>query len=144
MEQALDELVDIHEYVEFTWAGQVMYDVRRDPGDQPSCRVADEPSSDGHSECDGERSGFAPAPRAPSNLSSQESEKEAVISDHFVVIYPPNSKKGLLVCTEVGDSSAWLPENPARDWKVMERENADTVVYSAKLLVSVSVAYLGL
>ena len=31
VQQALDELVDIHEYVEFTWAGQVMYDVRRHP-----------------------------------------------------------------------------------------------------------------
>ena len=144
MQQALDELVDIHEYVEFTWEGQVIYDVRRHHSDQPSCRVADEPSSDGHSECDGERSGFAAAPRAPRSLSSQEPEKEAVISDHFVVIYPPNSTKALLVCAEDGDNSAWLPENPARDWKVMESENSDAVVYSAKLLVSISVAYLGL
>ena len=147
MQQALDELVDIHEYVEFTWEGQVIYDVRRHPCDQPSCRVADEPSSDGHSECDGERSGIAAAPRAPRSLCRHEPEKEGkpVISDHFTVIYPPNSKNGLLVWTEEMDNGGgWLPENPARDWKVIESENSDTVVYSAKLHLSISVAYLGL
>ena len=147
MQQALDELVDIPEYVEFTWEGKVIYDVRRHPCDQPSCRVADEPSSDGHSEFDGERGGFAAAPRAPRSLCQHEPEKESQpdISDHFVVIYPPNCKNGLLLCTEdLLNGGFWLLENPARDWKVIESENSDTVVYSAKLHLSISVAYLGL
>ena len=145
MQQALDELVHVPEYVEFTWEGQVIYDVRRHHSDQPSCRVADEPSSEGHSELDGERGGFAAAPRAPRSLCQHEPEKESQpdISDQFVVIYPPHCKNGLLLCTEdLLNGGFWLLENPARDWKVIESENSDTVVYSAKLGLSTKVDYL--
>ena len=139
--------MDIHEYVDFTWEGKVIYDVRRHPCDQPSCRVAAEPSSDGHSECDGERSGIAAAPRAPKSLYQDEPEKEGepVISELFTIIYPPKCKKGLLVWMEEMDNGGgWLPENSARDWQVLESENCDTVVYSAKLDLSIKVAYLEL
>ena len=144
MQQALDELVHVPEYVEFTWEGQVIYDVRRHHSDQPSCRVADEPSSDGHSEFDGERGGFAAAPRAPRSLCQHEPEKESQpeISDHYVVIYPPHCKNGLLLCTEeLLNGGRWLLENPARDWKVIETENCETVVFSDKLRVSTKVDY---
>ena len=144
MQQALDELVHVPEYVEFTWEGQVIYDVRRHHSDQPSCRVADEPSSDGHSEFDGERGGFAAAPRAPRSLCQHEPEKESQpeISDHYVVIYPPHCKNGLLLCTEeLLNGGFWLLENPARDWKVIETENCETVVFSAKLRQMTKVDY---
>ncbi len=129
--------------------GKVIYDVRRHPLDQPTKAeyAAAEPSSDGHSECDGERSGIAAAPRAPKSLSQHEPEKEGkpVSSELFTVIYPPNSKNGLLVWMEEMDNGGgWLPENSARDWQVIESENSDTVVYSAKLHLSIRVAYLGL
>ncbi len=91
--------MDIHEYVDFTWKGKVIYDVRRSPMDQPTKAeyAAAEPSSDCLSECDGERSGIAAAPRAPKSLYQDEPGKEGkpVISELFTVIYPPKCKKGL-------------------------------------------------
>ena len=45
---------------------------------------------------------------------------------------------------EMDNGGGWLPENSARDWQVLESENSDAVVYSAKLHLSISVAYLGL
>ena len=141
--------MDIHEYVDFTWEGTVIYDVRRSPRDQPTKAeyAAAEPSSDGLSECDGERSGIAAAPRAPKSLYQDEPEekKEPEISEHFTVIYPPKCKNGLLLSMEaLEDGGSWLPENSARDWQVLESEKCDTVVYSAKLPLSIKVAYLGL
>ena len=149
IQQQLDELVDIHEYVDFTWEGMVIYDVRRSPMDQPTkseC-AATERSSDCLSECDGERSGIAAAPRAPKSLCPDEPEKERKpeISELFTVTYPPKCKKGLLLSMEdLDNGGGWLPENSARDWQVLDTENRDTVVYSAKLHLSIKVAYLEL
>ena len=144
MQQALDELVDVPEYVEFTWEGKVIYDVRRHPCDQPSCRVADEPSSDGHSEFDGERGGFAAAPRAPRSLCQPEPETDfqPEISDHYVVIYPPHCKRGLLLCTDnLLHGGRWLLDNPAQDWQVFDTENGETVAFSDHLRLMTKVDY---
>ena len=149
IQQQLDELVDIHEYVDFTWEGTVIYDVRRPPNDQPtkSEHAATEPGSDCPSECDGERSGIAAPPRAPRSLYKDEPEekKEPEISEHFTVIYPPKCKNGLLLSMEaLEDGGSWLPENSAQDWQVLEFEDCDTMVFSAELDLKIKVAYLEL
>ena len=141
--------MDIHEYVDFTWEGKVIYDVRRSPMDQPtkSEYAAAEPSSDGLSECDGERSGIAAAPRAPKGLCQDEPEEERKpeISELYTVTYPPKCKNGLLLSMEeLENGGGWLPENSARDWQVLESENCDTIVYSAELDLAIKVAYLEL
>ena len=144
MQQSLDELVHVPEYVEFTWEGKVIHDVRRHHLDQPISRVADEPSSEGHSELDGERGGFAAAPRAPRSLCQPEPEKDIQpeISDHYVVIYPPHSKRGLLLCTDnLLHGGRWLLDNPAQDWQVFDTENGETVAFSDHLRQMTKVDY---
>jgi len=111
----------------------VIYDVRRSPMDQPTKAeyAAAEPSSDGLSECDGERSGIAAAPRAPKSLCQDEPEEERKpeISELFTVTYPPKCKNGLLLSMEeLENGGGWLPENSAQDWQVLESENCDTIV----------------
>ena len=144
MQQPLDELVHVPEYVEFTWEGKVIHDVRRHHLDQPISRVADEPSSEGHSELDGERGGFAAAPRAPRSLCQPEPEKDSQpeISDHYVVIYPPRCKSGLLLCTDnIHQGARWLKENPEQDWQVFDTESGETVAFSDHLRLMTKVDY---
>ena len=45
---------------------------------------------------------------------------------------------------ELENGGGWLPENSAQDWQVLESENCDPVVYSAKLDLAIKVAYLEL
>lgn len=109
--------------------------MRRHPNDQTALPADQEPTEAGDD--DDSDMPLAEARQCDDNLADAADDE---LHDQYCIIHPPYCKNSLVLFTACPAHAVWLPENCARDWKVVrppgDDPSADPLITSESLDVS--------